>query len=141
VARRAAIDVGTNSVRLLVAEVSNPPGPLYPLIRRVMITRLGEGLEPEGAIRPAAAIRTAAAIEECVALAASAGVLSAVIVGTYALRIARNPNELLARLHHPVRVLTGEEEAQMGFRGALAGLDGAGLATRALVVDIGGGSF
>ncbi len=61
-------------------------------------------------------------------------------MGTYALRAARNPEELLRRLHRPVRMLTGREEARLGFRGALAGLGITGAASQILVVDIGGGS-
>ncbi len=163
--RRAAIDVGTNSVRLLVAEVAearptsrrsshaNPcrSSPrrvlvsslrlrLRPVLRRITITRLGEGLDAGGAIRPAAAARTAAAIEEFAALAAAAGVPQPLVVGTYALRAARNPEELFRRLDRPVRVLTGEEEARLGFRGALAGLRIIGAPSHVLVLDIGGGS-
>ncbi len=143
-ARRAAIDVGTNSVRLLVADVraSTPVRSprLRPVARRIEITRLGEGLDPGGVIQPAAAARTAAAIGEFTRLAASAGVPDPVIVGTHALRAARNPKELLRRLDRPVRVLTGEEEAQLGFQGALAGLAISGRVPHAVVADIGGGS-
>jgi exopolyphosphatase/guanosine-5'-triphosphate,3'-diphosphate pyrophosphatase len=106
----------------------------------MMITRLGEGLEAGGAIRPAAAARTAAAVEDFVALAESSGAPPPAVVGTYALRIARNPEELFTRLSVPVRVLEGEEEARLGFCGALAGLRSLTPATGMLVVDIGGGS-
>ncbi len=105
-----------------------------------MITRLGEGLGDGGMIRPEAAARTAAAVEEFAGLAASVGVPDPVIVGTYALRVARNPEELLRRLDRPVRVLTGEEEARLGFQGALAGLATSGRGFHAVVADIGGGS-
>jgi exopolyphosphatase / guanosine-5'-triphosphate,3'-diphosphate pyrophosphatase len=105
------------------------------------ITRLGEGLEAGGAIRPDAAARTAAAVDGFVALAESSGAPPPTVVGTYALRIARNPEELLARLSVPIRVLEGQEEARLGFYGALAGLESLPPATRLLVVDIGGGSI
>lgn len=106
----------------------------------MIITRLGEGLEAGGAIRPDAAARTAAAVEGFVALAESSGAEAPTVVGTYALRVARNPEELLTRLSVPVRVLEGQEEARLGFYGALAGLESLRPATRLLVVDIGGGS-
>ncbi len=141
--RRAAIDVGTNSVRLLVAEVPDVPRAgaipaLRPLARDIAITRLGEALDAGGPLRPEAAARTAAAVAAFAARAASLGVPHPVVVGTYALRAARNPEEFLGRLPFPVRVLTEHEEARLGFRGALRGL---GIRTsRTLVVDIGGGS-
>lgn len=138
--RRAAIDVGTNSVRLLVADVADSPVSLHPVLRRAAITRLGEGLEPGGLIRPPAAARTAAAVAEFMDLAGSHGAPSPVIIGTYALRIAQNPEELLDRLHLPVRVLDGAEEARLGFRGSLAGLGRLTPTSGVLVVDIGGGS-
>ncbi len=162
-ARQAAIDVGTNSVRLLVADVVGAPASprpprlsprhttrrsapasvrrprLRPILRRIAITRLGEGLDVGGAFRPEAVARTAAAIVEFAGLAESASVPDPIVVGTYALRVARNPEELLRRIGRPVRVLTGREEARLGYRGALAGL-GASGASRVVVVDIGGGS-
>lgn len=141
--RRAAIDVGTNTVRLLVADVSpshaSSPS-LHPVLRRLIITRLGEGLGDGGMIRPAAAERTAAAIREFASLAASAGVPEPMIAGTYALRVARNPEELFRRLDRPVRVLTGDEEARLGFQGVLAGLGVSGRGFSIVTVDIGGGS-
>jgi len=145
VSRRAAIDVGTNSVRLLVADVPNHPGhdatfPLRPVARDIAITRLGEGLEAGGALEPHAAARTAAAVAAYAARATSLGAPKPEVVGTYALRVARNPDELFNRLAFPVRVLTEDEEARLGFRGAVAGLRIRTPRSRILVVDIGGGS-
>lgn len=143
--RRAAIDVGTNSVRLLVAEVpdlprSTAPPPFHPLAHGSAITRLGDGLDMGGLLRPDAAARTADAVAAYVARAASLGVPQPVIVGTFALRAARNPEELVRRLGFPVRVLTADEEARLGFRGALTGLGLHAARSRVLVIDIGGGS-
>jgi len=104
------------------------------------MTRLGEGLDAGGTIAPAAAARTAAAVEEFAALAAAAGAPETEVVGTYAVRAAHNPEELFRRLDRPVRVLTGEEEARLGFRGAVAGLAVARTGSHVIVVDIGGGS-
>lgn len=140
VVRRAAIDIGTNSVRLLVADVvPEEPPVVKALLRRQVITRLGEALGREGRIRPEAAARTAAAVQDILALAAESGVPRPTVVGTYALRVAPNPEELLARLPVSVRILSGEEEARLGFMGAAAAWEGPRDAPL-LVVDIGGGS-
>ena len=137
------IDIGTNSVRLLVADVrsSSRSSPhLQPVLRHLEITRLGERLTPGGRIQPSAAARTAEAVKRCIALASAAGVADPVLVGTHALRIAQNPDELLARLDYPVRILTGAEEARLGYRGVVAGLGSSRIRSRLLVIDIGGGS-
>jgi len=162
VSRRAAIDVGTNSVRLLVADLPEPtpfptacpPGgqpvaaatscgptmPLRPVLRRLAITRLGDGLDAGAMITPEAAARTAAVVEEFAAVAADAGAPFPAVIGTYALRAARNPDALLARLNRSVRILSGDEEARLGFLGAVAGLGHLRAAPAVLVLDIGGGS-
>jgi exopolyphosphatase/guanosine-5'-triphosphate,3'-diphosphate pyrophosphatase len=143
VSRRAAIDIGTNSVRLLVADVLGSPGSsphLKPVLQRLQITRLGEHLTPGGRIQPDAAARTAEVVNRFVGLARDVGALDPVLVGTHALRIAQNPDELLARLGGPVRILTGDEEARLGYRGVVAGLGSSPIPPRLLVVDIGGGS-
>ncbi|HKV46195.1 MAG TPA: hypothetical protein VJT32_16220 [bacterium] len=111
-----------------------------PVLRRLTITRLGEGLRGAGLIRPQAAARTAAAVEEFAAVAAASGAGTPIVVATHALRTARNPDELLARLCLPVRTLSGDEEARLGYRGVLAGIRARGRSARLLVVDIGGGS-
>ncbi|HTD45667.1 MAG TPA: Ppx/GppA family phosphatase [bacterium] len=178
--RRAVIDIGTNSVRLLVADVpdgarASPPFRLHParterplparparlseaglarasrrgparasapraVEQRLIITRLGEGLGTSGAIRPAAAKRTAAAVDEFIETASAAGAGPPILVATHPLRVARNPDELLSRLRFPVRILSGDEEARLGFHGALAGIGSLRSDARVLVVDIGGGS-
>jgi exopolyphosphatase/guanosine-5'-triphosphate,3'-diphosphate pyrophosphatase len=143
VVRRAAIDVGTNSVRLLVADVldATPSSPrLRPVLRRLTITRLGEGLTPGGRLRPGAVARTAVEVRRCVALARDAGAPDPALVGTFALRAARNPQLLLSRLGRPLRILAGEEEAHLGYNGVLAGLAARRRPSHLLVVDIGGGS-
>ena len=159
--RKAAIDIGTNSVRLLVADIpdraartSSPSvrRPIRvlshrdqirivrPIVRRLEITRLGEGVAATRLLRPAAVARTAAAVNSFVRLAADKGVTSPIVAGTDALRLARNPDALLARLRVPVRILSGEEEAWLGYVGVLAGIGPLSPRTNILVVDIGGGS-
>jgi exopolyphosphatase/guanosine-5'-triphosphate,3'-diphosphate pyrophosphatase len=113
---------------------------LRPVTRRLEITRLGEGVAASRLLRPAAAARTAAAVNSFVRLAADNGVTSPVVAGTHALRAARNPDALLARLGVPVRILSGREEARLAYVGALAGIRPLQARTKILVVDIGGGS-
>src|SRR5579864_7236226 len=142
--RRAAIDIGTNSVRLLVADVdavAGAPRPsIRPVARALEITRLGEGLHEEGLLTAEAAARTAAVVERYVARAAALGVGAPLVAGTYALRAARNPELLLDRLRVPVRVLDGKEEAALGFRGAVTGFRDLDPAAPVVVLDVGGGS-
>lgn len=135
--RRAAIDIGTNSVRLLVADVTE--GRIDPVLQRIEITRLGEGLTRSPVLTPQAIGRTVRAVREFAACATQLGAASLVVVGTSALREAQN-RATLERDLRPlrVRVLTGEQEAELGFLGALAGLPDA--RGRILVLDVGGGS-
>jgi exopolyphosphatase/guanosine-5'-triphosphate,3'-diphosphate pyrophosphatase len=135
--RRAAIDIGTSSVRLLVADVG--AGGVTVVERALQITRLGDGLHAGGVLLPDAASRTAAVVEQYAARASALGAQVAV-VGTHAVRAARNPEALLGRLAVPVRVLSGDEEAALGFRGAVGGLPGLDPAAEVVVVDVGGGS-
>jgi len=142
--RRAAIDIGTNSVRLLVADVGQESGAPHTAVsvvdRALTITRLGEGLHAGGVLVAEAASRTAAVVDRYVSRAEALGVPSPIVAGTYALRAARNPDLLLGRLRVPVRVLGGDEEAALGFRGAVAGLPDIDPAAPVLVLDVGGGS-
>lgn len=143
IVRRAAIDIGTNSVRLLVADVTQDAGRMLGVAvvdRALEITRLGEGLHAGGLLSPEAASRTAAAVERYVARARSLGAASPIVAGTYAIRAARNPDLLLGRLTVPVRVISGDEEAALGFRGAVAGLQRSDRGMPVIVLDVGGGS-
>jgi exopolyphosphatase / guanosine-5'-triphosphate,3'-diphosphate pyrophosphatase len=140
--RRAAIDIGTNSVRLLVADVEKRAGKQRVSVvdRALEITRLGEGFHAGGLLNPDAAARTAAAVERYACRAETLGAMSPVIAATYALRAARNPDLLLGLLRAPVRVLTGDEEAALGFLGAIEGFAGLDRGEPVLVLDVGGGS-
>jgi exopolyphosphatase/guanosine-5'-triphosphate,3'-diphosphate pyrophosphatase len=142
--RRAAIDIGTNSVRLLVADVAagaSPGGPIVrPVDRRLTITRLGEALHAGGLLTPEAAARTAAAAEAYVGRARELGAAASLVAGTYAVRAARNPEMLLGLLSMPVRILSGEEEAALGFHGVILGLPDLAPDARVAVLDVGGGS-
>ncbi len=134
----AAIDVGTNSTKLLIGRVSGRT--VTPLLHRTIVTRLGEGLQQSGAIAGAAADRTLAAIAEFQALAKDRGAERIGTVGTLVLRAARNGRAFADRVAHEtgleLRILSGEEEARMSFQGAV----GASAAEQVLGIEIGGGS-
>jgi exopolyphosphatase/guanosine-5'-triphosphate,3'-diphosphate pyrophosphatase len=144
VKRVAAIDIGTNSVRLLVAEVdgSSPrEAKVVPLDRRMRITRLGQGVDKARALAPEAIERTTAVLREYRAALDEHGVTAVRATATSAARDASNRDEFFAAAHDALGVtpelLSGEEEAALSFLGATADLD---APAPYLVVDIGGGS-
>lgn len=134
----AAIDVGTNSTKLLVGRVAGRT--VTPLLHRSVITRLGEGLQQSGSISGEAADRTLAAITEFRDLARERGAERIRVVGTLALRAAKNGRAFADRVAHEtgleLHVLSGEEEARLSFQGAV----GASGAEQVLGIEIGGGS-
>lgn len=138
--RVAAIDCGTNSVRLLVAEASG--GGPRELFRDLRLTRLGQGVDATGEFHPDALARTLAACDDFASVLADFGVTRLRFVATSAARDARNRDDFYAgvraRLGVDAEIISGAEEAQLSFDGALAALPDA--AAPALVMDIGGGS-
>lgn len=136
--RLAAIDVGTNTTRLLVAEEFEDA--YRELDRRLIFTRLGEGVDADRKITPAAMKRTLAAIAEFCSVCGEFGVQRITVAGTSAVRDAANGGDFLRAAGKltggPAVVLTGEQEARLSFWGSTGELDLA----RALVCDIGGGS-
>ncbi len=142
--RVAAIDCGTNSIRLLVADVDPQAGTLVDVDRRMEIVRLGAGVDETGRLSDAALARTFAACERFAALLADLGATRVRFVATSATRDASNREEflegVLARLGVAAEVASGDEEAALSFTGATRELPAAGLTGPYLVVDIGGGS-
>ncbi|WP_402467019.1 Ppx/GppA phosphatase family protein [Isoptericola aurantiacus] len=140
--RVAAVDCGTNSIRLLIADVA-PDGTLTELDRRMEIVRLGQGVDRTGELAPEALERTLAATREYAKVAAELGATRARFVATSATRDARNRDEFFegvrAALGVDPEVVTGAEEARLSFRGAVSGAAGAHPGPY-LVVDLGGGS-
>lgn len=138
-ARVACIDIGTNSVLLLIAEQS-PRGPVA-LVEQATITRLGQGVDRTGQLAPEACERTLACLRTYAAVIAEHGATRVVAVGTSAMRDASNGAEFRARaaelLGTEPRVISGDEEAALTFTGALSGLAVTGPL---LVFDVGGGS-
>lgn len=139
--RFAAIDVGTNTVLLLVAE-RGPDGSFRAVDERMELTRLGRGVDRDKLLAAAAIDDTVRAIGEFAAAARAAGAAELVITATSAARDARNGSEFFERASRaagvPVEVIPGELEAQLAYESARRdfGEDGAPLA----VLDIGGGS-
>lgn len=135
--RVAVVDLGTNSTRLLVADVAD--GVLTEVERRTDVTRLGEGVDATGELAPAAVERVFAALERYRPAIASADV--AVAVATSAVRDAANGAAFCAELGErfglAARAISGEEEARLTFLGATDGRPADG---ETLVIDIGGGS-
>ncbi|WP_307860960.1 Ppx/GppA phosphatase family protein [Cellulomonas wangleii] len=141
--RVAAIDCGTNSIRLLVADVDPAAGTLVDLERSNEVVRLGQGVDRTGLLAPEALSRTLDATRRYHEVCERLGVERVRFVATSATRDARNRDEFVAGVRDALgvdpEVVAGDEEARLSFRGA-TGV----LATRFdgpfLVVDLGGGS-
>jgi exopolyphosphatase / guanosine-5'-triphosphate,3'-diphosphate pyrophosphatase len=150
--RVAAIDCGTNSLRLLIADVDPATGQLTDVQRRMEIVRLGQGVDATGMLAPAALARTLGVLAEYADSIKAAKVGAVRMVATSATRDASNAGEfsrgVLAVLGVQPEVITGAEEASLSFTGATAELAGPQPGTGGqtgprppyLVVDIGGGS-
>jgi exopolyphosphatase / guanosine-5'-triphosphate,3'-diphosphate pyrophosphatase len=139
--RVAAVDCGTNSIRLLVADVDADG--LRDVDRRMEIVRLGEGVDRTGRLSDAALARTMAALETYARRISELDASAVRMVATSATRDAANRDEFVAgvlgRLGVPPEVISGDEEARLSFAGATHDLPG-DVASPYLVVDIGGGS-
>ncbi|MEW6156482.1 MAG: Ppx/GppA family phosphatase [Verrucomicrobiota bacterium] len=139
--RRAVIDVGTNSVKLLVAELT-PGGELIPLDEKSEQTRLGRGFYETHVLLPEAIAQTARAVADFATRAAEWNVSSIRVLATSAARDARNQQELLSGIERTsglqVEVLSGAQEADYAFRGVTS--DPVFLGKPLLILDVGGGS-
>ncbi|MFI6855816.1 exopolyphosphatase [Streptomyces sp. NPDC050416] len=143
--RVAAVDCGTNSIRLLVADADPVTGELVDLNRRMTIVRLGQGVDRTGRLAPEALQRTFTACREYAGIIKEHGAERLRFVATSASRDAENRDEfvrgVLDILGVEPEVISGDQEAEFSFTGAtkeLAGRDH--LPKPYLVVDIGGGS-
>lgn len=161
--RVAAIDCGTNSIRLLIADLTSKPDyserlvgssgshqqpPLADVTRQMRIVRLGEGVDRTGRLSAAALDRTMTALREYADLITDAKPEAVRMVATSASRDAANAQEFTDRVIEILgvapEVITGDEEAMLSFTGATRELTGTTLAAACsppyLVTDIGGGS-
>jgi exopolyphosphatase/guanosine-5'-triphosphate,3'-diphosphate pyrophosphatase len=141
VTRVAAIDCGTNSIRLLVADLHD--GTLTDVVRRMEIVRLGQGVDRTGRLAPEAIERTRVVLADYAAQLRELGAERIRMVATSATRDAANAGDFRAMVVDTLgvvpEVVSGDEEARLSFTGAVRGLP-AELETPYLVVDIGGGS-
>jgi exopolyphosphatase / guanosine-5'-triphosphate,3'-diphosphate pyrophosphatase len=138
--RVAAVDCGTNSLRLLVADVDTE---LTDVTRRMEIVRLGQGVDQTGRLAPEALARTAGVLRDYADVIAATRADAVRMVATSATRDASNAAEFTGQVTEILgvvpEVLTGSEEAMLSFTGATAELAGLGGGPF-LVADIGGGS-
>jgi exopolyphosphatase/guanosine-5'-triphosphate,3'-diphosphate pyrophosphatase len=139
-ARRAIIDIGTNSIKMLVGEVSD--GEVNPIDERSDQTRLGAGFYETHELQPIPIERTASAVARFVALAREAEAGTIRLIATSAAREAKNAQELVEAVRRAVglqvEIISGEQEAEWVFRGVMSH---PGLPRKTLLIlDVGGGS-
>ena len=145
--RVGAVDCGTNSIRLLVADIDRGTGALTDVLRRMEVVRLGYGVDRTGRIDPEAMTRTLAMAREYAAQCSALDVGPVRFVATSASRDAENAADFVAGVGDAFadfgttpEVVSGGEEALLSFRGATGDLRAAGIDGSYLVVDLGGGS-
>jgi exopolyphosphatase/guanosine-5'-triphosphate,3'-diphosphate pyrophosphatase len=143
--RVAAIDCGTNSIRLLVADVTTSPDGTFSLRdvhREQRVVRLGQGVDATGVLAPEAIQRTRAALVDYVAVLRRKGAERVRMVATSATRDASNRDDFFGMVRETLgvdaEVISGDEEASLSFVGAVGDLDAADGPF--VVVDVGGGS-
>jgi len=138
--RRAVIDIGTNSVKLLVADVQGHD--VTPVKELAEQTRLGRGFYENQLLQPEAIAATSKAVAAFSAMAHELGAVSVRVFATSAARDARNPDALTRAIQVAsglaVEIISGEQEAEWAFRGA--GTDAALSREPVLLLDVGGGS-
>ncbi len=140
--RVAVLDIGTNSTRLLIADVDGSAGAVTELVRRSRVTRLGHGVDATGALSQEACQRVFDTVASYAQEIAAQECEANLAVLTSAVRDASNGAEFAERLRGDfgidARVLSGDDEAQLTFLGAMSGR--AAVADPTVVIDIGGGS-
>jgi exopolyphosphatase/guanosine-5'-triphosphate,3'-diphosphate pyrophosphatase len=138
---KAVIDVGTNSIKLLVARLKN--GRMEIVADFIAVSRLGEGSADTGLLAPEAMERTASAMKSMCGEARRLGADEIISVGTQALRASGNRGEFIDMAESvcgvKIRVISGEEEAELSFRAASSS-SGNNADENVLVFDVGGGS-
>jgi exopolyphosphatase / guanosine-5'-triphosphate,3'-diphosphate pyrophosphatase len=144
--RVAVLDIGTNSTRLLIAEVDGESEHVEPLLRRSQVTRLGDGVDAGGALSEEAIARVLDTLADYRSAIDEHRCEANLAVLTSAVRDAHNGAEFAARVREDygldAKVLSGEEEAQLTFLGAMSDRphEGPAASEPTVVIDIGGGS-
>ncbi|MGI9050365.1 MAG: hypothetical protein ACR2GU_13500 [Rubrobacteraceae bacterium] len=140
--RQSVIDVGSNTIHLLVAEVGD--GEVLPVTAEKFSARLGAGVEKSGKLKEERLELAADAIGFFSRIAGLNGAPGPTILATSAVRDSKNGQELIERVREitglGMRLISGEEEAELGFRGAVSAVGATAWEGPALVVDLGGGS-
>lgn len=143
----AGIDIGTNTLRLLVADTG--PDSFHEIYADRKITRLGQDLDRRGRLAREAEERSLKALNDFAQKIRSHAAVHSAVIGTSALRNASNAASFIEEVKKKtglvIRVITGEEEARLTLAGVVSALKGSGAATgdvlkSAFVIDIGGGS-
>ncbi|HET8931463.1 MAG TPA: Ppx/GppA phosphatase family protein, partial [Acidimicrobiales bacterium] len=144
--RVAGVDCGTNSIRLLIADIADD-GTLTDVTRLMKVVRLGQGVDATGRLAPEAIERTRVALVEYADLIRETGATAVRMVATSATRDAQNREDFFSMTRQVLgavipgaeaEVITGDEEARLSFTGAVGELDPA--RGPFVVVDLGGGS-
>jgi exopolyphosphatase/guanosine-5'-triphosphate,3'-diphosphate pyrophosphatase len=140
--RVGAIDVGTNTVLMLVADVAAAGHSISTVADEQRVIRVGEGIHHSGRIGEGATVRLISALRELTELASQRyGILNPIVVGTSVFRRASNAQEVLERVHQTtgvaIEIIDGDEEARLTYAGACSGRQRNGTIA---VVDVGGGS-
>jgi exopolyphosphatase/guanosine-5'-triphosphate,3'-diphosphate pyrophosphatase len=141
--KKAVIDIGTNSIKFCLAESGKKDGTFEVIKDANDIAKLGEGLKDTGVISPEPLERNAKSVAAFAKEAKDAGADEIAVVGTMALRTAKNTADFAKRVKElaglDVRVIPGEEEAQLSYIAVMSGIAGAAVANLT-TFDTGGGS-
>jgi exopolyphosphatase/guanosine-5'-triphosphate,3'-diphosphate pyrophosphatase len=140
----ASIEIGTNSIRMLIAQIDGTGGALRPMLRKRSLTRLGEGfgMQATDNLTPKAMAKSMEVLKGFLSLALQQGVSSPLVVATGVVRRATNRDifvDLIARnLKTAVTIISGQREADLTWKGVTSCLKEAGAADA--IFDLGGGS-
>ena len=140
----ASIEIGTNSIRMLIVEKGISENTLKPILRKRVITRLGKNFNKKKAriIEPEPMSKSISVLRDFFGIASQFGIPFPIVVATGVVREAHNRNNFIAlidkKLGHTVKVITGEEESDLTRRGALSSLNSRGKPL--VIFDCGGGS-